>query len=321
MTSPGTPDTDQLLRFARLLSPSDEAAEAVLAAVLRKDLPSTTAPSSRESRLELIRAIWQMQADQPAASAGLPQFLTGLTPAQRVAAALHHTEAATPGEIEDICGLTPADTRDLLARCPTDEEARTALGRITATPEAMARMTALAERLLRNAGPSSFLLWSPVGFAVLLALGVLLWAVLGRRGIENPALGQELLDRAAHLESSTLEPVHVPVGELSDWLFLKHNLENVHIPPAFAAFPAAWCGVTRISEHPIAEIALEKPRALLFLFQASDFELSDTPPGQWQIYSQDEWSGAFQVERGEARVIAMRAPEADLEAFLNGLKR
>ncbi|HEY5751769.1 MAG TPA: hypothetical protein VIT21_01355 [Chthoniobacterales bacterium] len=163
---------------------------------------------------------------------------------------------------------------------------------------------------------SQFRLFSPIGFTVIFAVlvmsSVVAWTVIDRTQYENQPITAMLLDQATNVSEQTMESVDVSAGDLTDWVFLKHGLEDVQIPDAIARKQAAFCGLTRIDGHPVVKIALKESKALVFLFKASDFSLPESEKNAWEIFDRGEWAAGIQVDKGNACMVTVNGSVDDV---------
>lgn len=167
---------------------------------------------------------------------------------------------------------------------------------------------------------SQFRLFSPIGltviFAVLVMSGVIAWTFFDRTHYENQPVTAALFDKAANASDQGMENVDVPARDLTDWLFLKHGLEDVQIPDTIALKQVAFCGVTRIDGHPVVKFALEESKALVFLFKAADFSLPESNKNDWEIFDRGEWAAGFRVEKGNACMVALNGSREDVRRLI-----
>ncbi|HEY5894885.1 MAG TPA: hypothetical protein VIT91_16820 [Chthoniobacterales bacterium] len=194
--------------------------------------------------------------------------------------------------------------------------------------QAMAVDDAVIQRLKEESGrlaktrkrQGQFRLFSPIGFTVVFAVlvmsAVVAWTFVDRSNYENQPVTEALFDKATNISDQTMEDVDVPAGDLADWLFLKHGLEDVQIPEAIASKHAAFCGITRIEGHPIVKIALEEPKALVFVFKAADFSLPESRKNDWEIFDRGNWSAGFRVEKGNACMVAVNGNSDDIKRII-----
>lgn len=307
-----------LLRFASLFSVSAQAAEELVVRAFQDVLPFIEPDENRrEVRMDLFEAIWRLR-DPTRGNSLAPAFLADFSPVQQAGCGLSWLEKFSPAEIAEICGITTGNLKELLPRLSAS--ASESVRNMPVDAAALERLALLAGQLTKTP-PAHFSLLSPVGlslvFALLALAAVFGWSMLHDNPYDELPLTKALLDQAENITTQNLEAVDVPAGDLVDWLFLKHGLDNVHIPELFAPLQAAFCGVDRVERHPVAQIVLKESKALLFICRAADFDLPETHPGEWSVFTQGEWTVAVQVQNGAGWFLIMPGTEDDLRTFLD----
>ncbi|HEY5894884.1 MAG TPA: hypothetical protein VIT91_16815 [Chthoniobacterales bacterium] len=111
-----------LIRFAYLLTGTDETAEELTQRALESVFTRETLPADDESEIlgDVFEAIWRLRrtpSEDEIAFVRLPTFMSGFTVEERAAAGLFYLADFTGQEIGDLCGITAANLTALLERC------------------------------------------------------------------------------------------------------------------------------------------------------------------------------------------------------------
>jgi hypothetical protein len=157
--------------------------------------------------------------------------------------------------------------------------------------------------------------------AVLVVIGVLVY--LGMNWAENfpgKETAMRMLDMTEEMTGIELEPKVAEAGNLEDWFF-GNGYEKFHMLPEFAHMKTAGCRVFRQDGYPVAQIAIENHNLLLYIFDASDFDVKIDPPERWRYFQQGEWIAAIRADGGTCYMATFRGKKSDMESFLAGLKK
>lgn len=146
---------------------------------------------------------------------------------------------------------------------------------------------------------------------VLLILGlVIFFALQGMKRFPGHEAVFDMVDTASS-DWTKVDPVKMEIGKLGDWLFMKAALENYQPAPDLAAVWTAGCRVIRQNGYPVAQIILEKPEAVLYVFKAADFGVKLKPEDDWRFFEREEWAGAVSMHGDSCTVITVRGAESD----------
>ncbi|HMJ04936.1 MAG TPA: hypothetical protein VK474_01645 [Chthoniobacterales bacterium] len=167
-------------------------------------------------------------------------------------------------------------------------------------------------------------LLNPVVLSIALALvviaGVVVFVILERMNeFPGSSTARKMLTVAASMRGVQVDPIATEAGSLSDFFFMKYQLEHYDVPPEFAGRRTAGCRVFDDDEgHRIAQISLEEKRVQFFLFPAERdpknaraLEFSG-----WRYVENEGWTGAVQVRNGVCFMVALRGQRQDLAAYL-----
>lgn len=301
-----------LYRFSVALAGINEEAESLVHEVLDEKLTRLAAADSHETRVQLLRALWETRplprGDAPISNLP-PQFQWMKTRDRAVATLLGFGEFS-PGEITTICGPSEGDEATSMPM----EKIAAALVSIPVSAEMLNRFAVTVQ----EASPP-FRLFSPLGislvFAGLVLCAVAAWIWNDWQSKADEVLAQKFVDAAEELSPSEMQAVDVPVGELADVLFLKYGLENYPIPPAFASASASVLGVNQVDGHTVVQIGLKDSHAVLMLFRAEDFGLEPNDD-DWQMANLDGWALALRSQNQQGHVLTLHGSEAKLRALL-----
>jgi hypothetical protein len=185
------------------------------------------------------------------------------------------------------------------------ENLRAKLGEITAaTPEARppARVRWFQPAVLA------------VVLGVLLIVGVGVWIMLeGSEDFSGKAAVEKLLAVPAGMNGTELEPIELPAGQLGDKVYMK-GFEGFALPAEFANAPAVGWRVFTLQGHRVAQLAIDRHSAILFVFRASDFGIRID--GTWRVIDKDQWTGAVKEQDGLCTLVAFRGDKAEMQQFI-----
>ena len=153
-----------------------------------------------------------------------------------------------------------------------------------------------------------------VVFGVLLAVGFAVWVVLENAAdFSGKSTVEKLLGVPAGMNGTELEPTNRPAGQLGDALYMK-GFEGFNLPPEFAAVPAVGWRVFTFQSHRIAQLAIDRHNAIIFVFRASDFGIQ--LDREWHVIDKDQWSGAVKEQDGLCTLVAIRGDPAEMQQFI-----
>jgi hypothetical protein len=121
----------------------------------------------------------------------------------------------------------------------------------------------------------------------------------------------DMVDTAEKMSGTEVEPVEMQIGSLGDWLFMKFALENYQPSPDLAAVKTAGCRVFKPKGHPVAQIIVGKPQAVLYVFKSADFGVNIQPQDEWRFFEREEWAGAASAHGEFCTVISVRGGEKE----------
>lgn len=157
--------------------------------------------------------------------------------------------------------------------------------------------------------------------AVLVVIGVLVY--LGMNMAENfpgKDVAVRMLDMTEEMTGIELEPKVAEAGSLEDWFF-GNGYEGFHLLPEFAHMKTVGCRVFRHDGYPVGQIAIENHNLLLYIFNASDLDVTIDPPDRWRFFQQGEWTAAIRADAGTCYMVTFRGNRADMEKYIAGLAK
>lgn len=160
-----------------------------------------------------------------------------------------------------------------------------------------------------------------VTIGVLLIFGLLIYFAADRmEHFEGKEALTEMLATTDEMTGNELVPIETEAGKLADWLFLKYGLEHYNVPVEFSSWKTVGSRVFNQGGHSVAQIAVDNPNLLLFLFRAGDFPMKLDSPGQWRVFEQEEWVAAIRVQGAMGVMIAFRGSAGEMDQVLAGIE-
>ena len=180
----------------------------------------------------------------------------------------------------------------------------------------LGRRPAAAEPLRTQLGQPAML--SAVA-GVFLIIGVLVWQEMLRRD-SFPGKGavEEMIASADDLSGVELEPASTAISQLGDHFYMR-GFEGFALPPDLATLPAVGTRVFRQSGRPVAQLAVDRKNALLYVFRAGDFGVR-LGSGEWRIFTQGGWVAAVREQKALCTVVTFHGDRGDMQEFLATLK-
>lgn len=156
---------------------------------------------------------------------------------------------------------------------------------------------------------------------VLVILGFAVWTVMekmerfpGRESVER------MLSATNKMSGVELEPMMTTSGNLGDWFYMR-GFDGYTLPPEIGALPVVGSRVLRIEEHPVAQLAVDRQNAILYVFRAGDFGVQLPEAGTWRVFVHADWTAGIRRDGGLCYMVAMRSSKEDMQAFLQSLKK
>lgn len=287
----------------------NEEAEHLVHEVLEEKLPRLADLEPQKTIVQLLRNIWE-DRPQPVGDApisNLPPQFQWMKTRERAVATLRGFGRFTEEEIATICGSCELEEPKI------PEKIASTLESIVVSPELLKRFAVTIQGI-----HPPFRLFSALGisllFAALLTLTVAGWVWRDWHSKADETLAQKFIEAVEKTSPEKPEPVDLPIGELTDVLFLKYGLENYPLPAAFAKVPATQISVGQVDGHPVVQIGLKDSPALLMLFRAEDFGMGDDE--DWQTATLDGWSLAIRSQNQQGLVLTIHGTGDQLRALL-----
>jgi hypothetical protein len=196
------------------------------------------------------------------------------------------------------------------------------IGRLVLPPELVERLAQAghggAHRSPRTLLRDPAVLAGVIGVLLILGL-VVFFAMQGMRRFPGDDAVFDMVDTAQRMSGMEVEPVEAEIGRLGDWLFMKYALENYQVAPDLAAAHAAGCRVFKQKGHPIAQIIVGQPQAVLYVFKAADFGVRIDPQNEWRFFEREEWSGAAASHGDSCTVVTVRGGTKEAREALEKL--
>jgi len=162
-----------------------------------------------------------------------------------------------------------------------------------------------------------------VAAGVLLIIGVLVYHEMESRA-DFPGKGavEGLLAVCGKMDGTELEikKAPVPAGQLGDALYMA-GFEGFALPPEFNDIPAVGWRVFKLQGHRLAQFAVDRSNALVFVFRASDFGVQTGEGHDWRLIQREGWAGAVKAQGGMCTLVAIYGGRGEVQDFLKTLKR
>ncbi len=161
----------------------------------------------------------------------------------------------------------------------------------------------------------------PVLAGALLILGFFIWTELDRRA-DFPGRGsvEKIAAVAREMSGVELERAHGTAGELGDMFYMR-GFEGFAVPAELAPLPVAGTRVFKQNGRPIAQLAIDRHNALLYVFHAGDFGVNLRDESGWRVFDQDGWAAAVRESDGLCTLVTFRGDTEEMEEFLKTLSR
>ncbi|MFZ4774061.1 MAG: hypothetical protein ACOYM3_01780 [Terrimicrobiaceae bacterium] len=152
-----------------------------------------------------------------------------------------------------------------------------------------------------------------IGFLLLVA--TLTWHFLGRVGV-FPEEALSIATEGAKLRTEQFEVVEDKAGSLEDWFILK-GFDRFYVPGNFANFQAAGARVFKISNQPVAVLAIPENFMFFLIFDPAPFGIVIRPAGAWQFAEFDyKYAAAIREERGMCFMVVIKGTPQDLKRLI-----
>lgn len=160
-----------------------------------------------------------------------------------------------------------------------------------------------------------------VVFGVILIAGFVVHLALeSRTDFPGKEVVAKMIDLCGEMNGTEFEAkgAAVPASQLGDALYMA-GFEGFALPEELAALPAVGWRVFRQQGHRVAQLAVERRDAIVFVFRASDFGVQAGPTPAWRILERNEWVGALNDRAGLCTLVAFRGNTAEMQQFLQTL--
>lgn len=211
---------------------------------------------------------------------------------------------------------TPELQAQFAAQTAFDDRVYAEVASITAPEMVLAPMPAAAT----GSGWGTFLRQPAllaIAVAGLVVLGVAVFAA--RRKLDD-FTGKEFVceliadaDEMSGMEMEQIKPMEA--GKLGDWFMLK-GFDGFAAPPELAGFKALGCRVYEHEGHSIAQVALDRHNALLFVFHNASKRVR-LKTLTWRVFQEDEWAVAARGDGIHCFVVAFLGDSKEMLPLLN----
>ncbi|MDQ3625256.1 MAG: hypothetical protein M3463_22720 [Verrucomicrobiota bacterium] len=134
------------------------------------------------------------------------------------------------------------------------------------------------------------------------------------------ASAEQIMTVADRMTGAELEPMQTPAGQLTDWFYM-HGFEGFALPAELSSAPTVGSRVFKLEGHPVAQLAIDRRAAFLYVFRASDFGVQVDEGRPWVVFTEQPWVGAIRQAQGICTLVALRGSRFDMERFLKELNR
>ncbi len=172
---------------------------------------------------------------------------------------------------------------------------------------------------VRNCPPYLCAAMLAAAIGVLVIIGFTVWTVMekmetfpGRESVER------MLAATSRMSGVELEPMATTSGTLGDWFYMR-GFEGYTLPPEISALPVVGSRVLRVDGHPIAQLAVDRQNAILYVFRAADFGVQLKATGTWRMLDHEDWVAGVRRDGGICYMVALRGEEEELRTFLESL--
>ncbi|MEP6709249.1 MAG: hypothetical protein ABJB32_03855 [Verrucomicrobiota bacterium] len=165
-----------------------------------------------------------------------------------------------------------------------------------------------------------------IGLALLVMAAIFVFTFMEHlHDFPGSAVAKKLLVVAKSARRSQFETLNTDAINLSDYFFMKYQLEHFDVPIGFADFRATGARVFEDEDgHRIAQVGLTESGMQFFLFATERGSSGHTPVPEfsgWHYVEGEGWSGAVQEHNGVYFMVAMRGSKQDLEPYLSQRKK
>lgn len=212
--------------------------------------------------------------------------------------------------------------KKLAAQMELDERCARLVNSIPLPPALVEKLVALPEPPERRGFHWRAGLKQPPILAACIAFAVMIvWGIYFAIAQINEFPGKDKVRQMVAINNEMtgmeMEIKSALVGNLEDWLFTRYKFESFYVPPQFANYKTVGCRVFRQDKGmPIAQLAIEEPAVLFYMFNARDFNVKITPADQWKVFKEEDWIAAVQQHGGVCFMVAFRGSKQQMEDFL-----
>lgn len=158
-------------------------------------------------------------------------------------------------------------------------------------------------------------------FGILVIVGFVVWTVMekmdrfpGRENVER------MLAATSQMSGVELEPMETTSGTLGDWFYMR-GFEGYALPAEIGALPVLGSRVLRVNEHPIAQLAVDRQNAILYVFRAADFDVKLPETGTWRMLDYEDWQAGVRRDGPICYMVALNGSKDELQKLLQSLKK
>jgi len=152
-----------------------------------------------------------------------------------------------------------------------------------------------------------------IGFFLLVA--TLTWHFLGRAGV-FPEEALTIAAEGAKLRTEQFEVVEDKAGALEDWFILK-GFDRFSVPGSFADYQAAGARVFKMSNQPVAVLAIPENFMFFLVFDPAPFGIVIRPQGAWQFTEFDyKYAAAIREDKGMCFMVVIKGTPEDLKRLV-----
>lgn len=155
----------------------------------------------------------------------------------------------------------------------------------------------------------------------LLIIGFLIFRQIDRwNDFPGRASAEEIMTVPDRMTGTDMQLMQAPAGQLTDWFYMQ-GFEGFSLPAELSGVPAVGSRVFKLEGHSVAQLAIDRRAAFLYVFRASDFGVVIDEGRPWIVFTERNWAGAIRQAHGICTLVALRGSRFDMDSFLEELKQ
>lgn len=154
---------------------------------------------------------------------------------------------------------------------------------------------------------------------VLLIIGIIVFFSMERmESFPGREAMRRMIASTNRLSGTEFEATPKPLGELSDWFYMR-DFEGFEVAPELAPLTAAGSRIFMQDGHSIAQLAVDEPAAMVYIFRATDFGVQLRAGEAWRVFDHEGWAAAVRRHGNRCSLVALRGSSEEMHDFLDRL--